>query len=130
LKWDDFNSHPRQTGWVKLQISNSYVAKLWVLGTVLLKMQVLWDMTVLLRVQFNIFPILCEEHWRISFLWLLLSINHQTKRHYRSMYADYLHVVILPATSTWSTLWGKKWQHTHFSSIEYPQNHKGNKTWT
>jgi len=52
LKWDNIISHPRQTDWVKLQISNSYVARLWVLTTVLLKMQVLWDVT------------LC--HWRCS----------------------------------------------------------------
>jgi hypothetical protein len=52
LKWGYFIRHPRQRNWIKLQISNSYIARFWVLATVLLKMQDLWDVT------------LC--HWRCS----------------------------------------------------------------
>jgi hypothetical protein len=42
----DFNSQVRQMDWVNLQISNLYAARLWVLATVLLKMQVSWDVTL------------------------------------------------------------------------------------
>jgi hypothetical protein len=52
LKRDNFITHPRQMDWIKQQSSNSYIARLWVLATVLLKMQVLWNVT------------LC--HWRCS----------------------------------------------------------------
>jgi hypothetical protein len=46
LKWDNFTSHPRQMNWLKQQISNLYITRFWVLATVLLKMQVLWDVTL------------------------------------------------------------------------------------
>jgi hypothetical protein len=68
LKWYNFISHPRQTDWVKLQISNSHVARLGSCNGVLEDASFMGCNPVSLEVQFNTFPTFCEEHRSISFL--------------------------------------------------------------